>query len=112
MIVAAAWFKAFLITTAAELLLAFPLLGRERARVRRAGTVVFAQLASHPMVWFVWPEFGLRRPAYLLVAEFWAFAIEALVYRLVFPDLPLRRAAAISALANAGSLTVGLLLRG
>jgi hypothetical protein len=46
------------------------------------------------------------------LAELWAFGSEVLLYRLVFRELPWRRAIAVSALANALSLGLGLVLRG
>jgi hypothetical protein len=107
-----AWLRAFLVTAAVELLVAVPLLGRSRPAARRAAAVLLGQLATHPLVWFVWPSLGLGRTAFLVVAESWAFVIELATYRLVFPDLPTRRAAASSALANGASLAVGLLFRG
>lgn len=108
----AAWFRFFLLTTAIELLIAVPLLGKERGNVRRVGAVLLGQLASHPLVWFVWPAFGLSRPLYLLLAESWAVLVEWLTYCLVFEKLSWQRALAASALSNAASLAVGTLLRG
>jgi hypothetical protein len=106
-----AWFRIFLLTTAIELSVAVPLLGREKGYVRRVGAVLLGQLASHPLVWFVWPAFGFSRLGYLAVAESWAVAVEWLTYRLVFPTLSWQRALAISALSNGASLAVGTLLR-
>jgi hypothetical protein len=106
-----AWFRIFLLTTSIELLVAVPLLGREQGYVRRGAAVLLGQLASHPLVWFVWPAFGFSRPGYLALAESWAVAVEWLTYRLVFPTLSWQRALAISALSNGASLAVGTLLR-
>jgi hypothetical protein len=65
-----AWARAFALTVAVELAVA-PLLLRpgEASLARRLATVFVAQLASHPVVWFVLPELALRRTAFLAVAE-------------------------------------------
>jgi hypothetical protein len=106
-----AWLPAFVLTTISELALAVPLLASGGSLPRRLGAVCLGQLATHPAVWFIWPLLGWSRPTYLLVAESFAVVIEMLVYRLVFERLPWSRALAASALANATSLVIGLLLR-
>jgi hypothetical protein len=105
-----AWLRAFALTTLIELGVAFPLLGRKEQPIRRVGAIVLGQLATHPLVWFVWPELGLGRGLYLVVAESWAVLVELLVYWLVFSSIKLQRAAAISLVANAVSFGIGLLL--
>lgn len=105
-----AWSKLFALTLVAEIAVAVPLLGNNRRLSRRFMAVSFAQLASHPLVWFVLPEFGMRRLDYVLLAESWAVVSELLLYRLVFEDLSLSRALAIAALANGVSFAVGTFL--
>jgi hypothetical protein len=107
----AEWARYFALTLTVELLVAVPLLGKSYPLARRAAAVLFAQLVSHPVVWFVIPAFGLGRTAFLLVAETWAVAIELALYRLVFPELAWTRAAAVSAIANGASVVVGTLVR-
>jgi hypothetical protein len=105
------WLRAFALTLGVELLLAARLLrGEGRKLDRRLGAALVANLASHPAVWFVFPELGLGG-AGLAMSELWAFASEALVYRLVFPALSWRRAVVISAAANGASFLIGLALR-
>lgn len=111
MILVVAWLRAFALTTAIELAVAFPLLGRQQHAGRRIGAILFAQLASHPLVWFMWPELRMARWLYLVVAESWAVVVELLLYWLVFSKLSWRRAALVALLANAASFSVGLLLR-
>jgi len=107
-----AWFKAFLITVVVELLVAWPLLRRdELSGGRRAGLIFFAQMASHPAVWFIFPELKLRWASILLLAEGWAVLSETLFYWLVFRGLPLRRAFGVAALANGASYGTGLALQ-
>jgi hypothetical protein len=106
------WARAFAFTVGVELAVAVPLLREtERSRLRRVGAVLFANLASHPAVWFVLPALGMPHFATLALAEAWAVGLEVLVYRLVFPDLPFSRALAVSALANGASFGTGELLR-
>jgi hypothetical protein len=107
-----AWLVAFLITAAVEAPIVVAL---TRARPVRAGRrvrlAVFAQLASHPLVWFVFPRLvGLTGRTSTLLSEVWAWLVEALFYALVFPGLAPTRALGVSALANGASIVVGLLL--
>lgn len=104
----ALWFRYFLLTTACELLVAYPLLRvTEPTRWRRVSAVVLANLASHPLVWFVLARVIASRTALTLIAEPWAVASEAFVYALIFPALRPWRALGVSALANALSFVVG-----
>lgn len=106
------WARAFALTLGSELALGPWLLPREESRQRRLAAVTAANVLSHPAVWFVFPELGLGYTPMLILAELWAFGSEALLYRLVFPAVPWRQAVAVSALANALSLGLGLVLRG
>jgi hypothetical protein len=101
------WSKLFLVTLAVELAVAVPLLGNDQRVSRRVLAVTFAQLASHPLIWFVLPELGMRRFNFVLVAETWAIASEFLLYRVVFERLPRSRAFAVAAIANGASFAVG-----
>jgi hypothetical protein len=109
------WLKAFALTCLLETPLGARLLRPSEPRLlRRVLAVLVANLASHPAVWFVFPELGAAHPgATLALSEFWAFASELGIYRLVFPSpsLTLRRAALIAALANALSFATGWALR-
>ena len=103
------WFRAFLLTLVIEApIVALLLRDVEPSRVRRLGLVIFANLASHPVVWFVVSQvFDIGTPAYLVAAEGWAVACEALFYRAALPGLALPRAVGISVVANAASFLVG-----
>jgi hypothetical protein len=105
------WSRAFALTVATELLIATWFLPRTASHTRRLGAVVFANVASHPAVWFVFPELFRSWQVALILSELWAVGSEILIYKLVFPELAWRRALAASALANGGSLLVGLALR-
>ena len=107
------WAKAFLLTCALEGAVAFPLLRPTgEGRGRRLAAIAVANLASHPAVWFVFPELRLGGATMtLLLSELWAFASELFIYRLIFPRLAWPRAALIAAAANAVSFLAGWALR-
>jgi hypothetical protein len=77
---------------------------------RRAAIALFANLATHPIVWFLVPSLGLSSTVGLVTEETWAVVIEWGVYFTVFPSMKPARALGISALANGVSFGVGLLL--
>jgi hypothetical protein len=105
------WAKAFALTLSVELAVAVPLLRRTGVAFgRRIVLVTLAQLATHPVVWFVLPELHLPRAAFLIVAEVWAFGVEAWFYRAA-ALAPLGRAVIVSAVANATSFLFGTMLR-
>ena len=106
---ALAWARAFALTLGVELLVAPPLLGPPASRARRVAAPGLANLASHPLVWLVIPELGLPWPAWVVVAELWAFTVEAASYTLIL-GRP-RRALVAALCANVVSLGVGLALR-
>jgi hypothetical protein len=105
------WARYFLLTLVVELAVAVPLLGKGERLARRGAAVAFAQLVSHPAVWFVVPGLGLERTPFLLAAETWAIVSELCLYRLVFPRLSWSRVLAVSALSNGASVLVGTFVR-
>jgi hypothetical protein len=67
------------------------------------------QLATHPLVWIVFPYLpGLMGWTSFVVSELYAAALEAVLYAAVWPRIGVPRALGISA-ANAASLAAGLL---
>lgn len=107
-----AWFLAFCLTVLVEELVAYPLLRpAESSPMRRLGLVFFAQLASHPAVWFIVPDLPISSSSVVIVAESWALISEVVFYLLAFPAVDLRRAVAVSALANGASFGLGLVLQ-
>ena len=107
-----AWLVAFLVTVAVEAPIVLALTrGSETGIARRLALVVFAQLATHPLVWFVFPRIvGLTGLGATTLAELWAWLAEAAFYALVLGGLSLTRALAISALANGASVLAGVIL--
>jgi hypothetical protein len=107
-----AWLRAFVVTWVVELLVLTPLLCKEDKKLGRCvGVITLGQIASHPLVWFVFPVLELPYLVYCGIAELWAVVVEAALYRLVYPSLTLKRAGLLSLAANGASVVVGLILR-
>ena len=103
------WLRAFGLTLLVELAIALPLLAPvERRLSRRASAVVVANLATHPLVWFLFPGLAFGTGPRLTLSEAWALLAEIAIYRVVWPSMSIRRAALVSVAANAGSLVAGL----
>jgi len=106
------WLRAFALTVAVELAVAVPALGRGAGSMARRLTIVtLAQLATHPLLWFVLPALHLPRAAFLLLGEGGAVLVEAVAYVAALPSCSPRRAVAVSLGANAASVAVGLVTR-
>jgi hypothetical protein len=106
------WFAAFILTLAVEApLVAFLLRRAEPDLVRLGVLIVFANLATHPVVWYVISQLLLvGTPGYTLVAETWAIAAEAVFYGTAIRGLSMRRSIAVAVAANATSFVVGQLV--
>jgi uncharacterized membrane protein len=105
------WLRAFALTVLIELVIALPWLRRAEPRVgRRLAGIVLANLATHPLVWFLFPGLLVPYGARIALSELWAFLGETCVYKFVWPTLPLQRAALVSLVANGTSFGIGLLL--
>jgi hypothetical protein len=103
------WLRAFGLTLLIELAIALPLLARVEPRLwRRMAVVIVANLATHPLVWFLFPGLAIGAGARLALSEAWALLAELAIYRIVWSALPIRRAALVSLAANAASLIAGL----
>ena len=109
---ASGWIVAFVATVTIEVpIVVFLLRDAERDRARAVGLVVFANLATHPIVWYVISQLLLvGTVAYVVAAELWAVAIEAVFYRIAIVDLPWGRAALVAVAANAASFAFGRLV--
>jgi hypothetical protein len=107
-----AWFVAFVITVAVEAPIVL-LLTRACgvSAPKRFALIVFAQLATHPLVWFVFPQIvGLTGRTAAALSEVWAWLGEAAFYALVWRDLGTARALGVSAVANGASVVAGVVL--
>ena len=108
------WFPAFVLTLAVEAPIVAILLrptGYEPLRI--AVLFVFANLATHLVVWYVLTDLLVVGSAeYVAVAEGWAIAAEAIFYAAAFREISARRAVTVSVVANLASFVVGRLLVG
>ena len=103
------WLRAFGLTLLIELAIALPLLAPIEPRLwRRTSAVLVVNLATHPLVWFLFPGLAVGSGVRLALSEAWAVLAELAIYRVVWPALTIRRAALVSGAANAASLVVGL----
>jgi len=105
------WFPAFALTVAVEVPLVVALTRQsKRAWERRAGVSLFAQLMTHPIVWFVFPMIpGMTRYTTLALSELWAWLAESALYAVTLVSPSVLRAVAVSALANGASLAIGFI---
>ena len=104
------WLRAFGLTLAIEIPIAASMLAAVEPRTaRRLAGVVMANLATHPLVWFLFPGLALGWAARFAASEAWAFLAETAVYLIVWPSLRLRRAALVSLAANGASALAGLI---
>ncbi len=106
------WLAAFLLTVAVEVPIAVYLLRRfEPDLLRLSLLIIFANLATHPAVWFIFSQpFLVGTPEYTVVAELWAVGVEALFYAVVLRGLSPRRAIGVAVAANGASFLVGRLV--
>jgi hypothetical protein len=106
------WFVAFMLTLAVEVPVATLLLRRDEPNLLRAAVlVVFANLVTHPLVWYVWSQvFLIGTPQYVIAAEAWAILAEAVFYAVVIRGIRPGRALLVAAVANVASFAVGRLV--
>jgi hypothetical protein len=108
-----AWLRAFLLTCAVELPLVVALT-RDSALDwrRRAVLAFFAQLATHPTVWYVFPAIpGLAPITALVLSELWAWFGEAGFYVAAGVARTPVAALGVAAIANGASLGFALAVR-
>jgi hypothetical protein len=106
------WFAAFLLTVAVEAPIVVALLRRAEPDVLRLGVlIVFANLATHLVVWYVLTQLLVAGTlGYTLVAETWATAAEAVFYKVAIRGLSVQRAVGVAVAANAASWLAGRLI--
>jgi hypothetical protein len=103
------WFLAFLLTVAIEVPLVVALTRDSRVPLsKRAALAFFAQLMTHPSVWFIFPAlpWGTRHTTFV-ASELFAWLAEAAFYAVAGVAPSTLRAIAVAAVANGLSLGVG-----
>lgn len=106
------WLRAFGSTLIVEAAVVIPLLRRrEPRRFRLAAAVVLVNLATHPLVWFLFPGLAARHSVRVALAELFAIAVEGAAYAIILAGVGPGRAMLVSLAANATSVAVGLALR-
>ncbi len=84
--------------------------GCEPNRARRVLALVFANLMTHPLVWYLFPSMPMARRVSLLGSELWAFGAESLFYASYVGRIGYARATLLSLAANGTSFLVGSLV--
>jgi hypothetical protein len=109
-----AWARAFALTCVIEVpVVVWATRDAEPSALRRVVIAVVGQLATHPLVWFVFPYLpGITGWTSFVASELYATVLEAILYAVAWPRVGTARAFGISAVANAASLAVGLALAG
>jgi len=105
------WLAGFGLTLAFELPLVLGLLSRVEPRLsRRVALCLIANLLTHPLVWFFYPQLPLPYLVRLTLSELWAFGAEAWFYAGFVAGLGVSRAILTSLVANAVSFGLGLIV--
>jgi hypothetical protein len=109
---ASGWFAAFLVTVAIEIPIVVVLVRRVEPDAGRVAVLtLFANLATHPIVWFVITQLVLVGTlGYTVVAESWAVVAEAVFYRVAIRGLSSGQALLVAVVANGASFLAGLLI--
>ena len=105
------WIMAFSITQVVEITVGSLFWKDEDISTKRKCLTIFgASLITHPMVWFVFPniqhEGGFSYEEYLLMAEGYAYSVEAFYYYVV----KVKRPILLSIATNTCSFLLGLLI--
>lgn len=102
------WWIGFSLTLLIEAPWVLGLLASGESRwSRRIAALVFANLATHPLVWFFYPAMPLTHRSSLSLSELFAFLAEVVFYATFVSGVTWRRAALVSAMANATSFGIG-----
>jgi hypothetical protein len=106
------WFGSFLLTLAIEapiVWLAFR--SAERSLPRLTVLFVFANLATHLVVWYVWTQvFDVSSPEYVIASETWAVLAEALFYGAAIRGITAARIVGVAVGANLASAVAGTIV--
>lgn len=114
MSLARTWLFAFVITCLLELpIVALASRASDAKLPRVLAVALLGQLLTHPLVWFAFPALPVLTPeGRFWSSELFAWLAEAALYASLLPGVSVWRAVGISGVANATSLTAGLVLAG
>jgi hypothetical protein len=110
------WLRAFVLTIVLELpvYLAVARFRNEPMRStpnwRLALGAVMGSAVTHPILWFIWPQFFRHYVTFAATGELFAFVLETFIFFAVARPITLQRATVASLLANGFSFGCGLLL--
>lgn len=105
------WLIGFALTLTIEAPWVLWLLKAHEPRLpRRWAALLFANLLTHPLVWFFFPTLPVPHPWALAASELWAFAGEWWFYGMFVRGLNSRVACTVSLAANLSSWSLGWLL--
>ena len=83
--------------------------------LRRLAIVIALNVATHPVVFFLWPQWmralGATYWQMVMAAEAYAVGIEIFLIESLIPEFPIRKAVLAALTANTCSLLFGMLLR-
>jgi hypothetical protein len=106
-----AWLIAFALTVTSEAAVVGWWARRLEPRLtRRLALCFFANLATHPLVWFVFPALAGTWARATVASELWAWLVEAAFYRVTFSSSGWGAALGLSLVANLFSFGLGLTL--
>lgn len=107
------WLVGFGLTLFLEVPIVVWLLGDAvESRLRRLAIAIFANLLTHPLVWFFFPQLPIAHAWQLTLSEVWAFAAEALFYFTLLSPMKLTQASLLSLSANLVSFGFGWIITG
>ena len=110
-VIAGSWLVGFGLTLALELPFVFWLFRHVEPKwQRRLTAAFFANLSTHPLVWFVFAAVPVNYAARVSVSELWAVVIEGWFYATFIPAANLKLAFGVSLAANATSFGLGGLI--
>jgi hypothetical protein len=101
---------AFLLTNLVEMPVACAILRRKENVKRILAVVLLGNAITLPVVWFVFPALVAGYLPALILAEIFAFALEAAAYALAFKNTPKAMAVGAAIAANFASLLMGIIL--
>lgn len=105
------WLIGFALTLAIEAPWVLSLLKAHEPRCsHRLAALLFANLLTHPLVWFFFPTLPVPHSWALAASELWAFAGEWWFYGMFVRGLSPKQAGTVSFAANLSSWSLGWLI--